>query len=97
MAFVKGKSGNPSGRPKENKDVKELARQHSPEAFARVVELMKNDDPRVSLAAAQEVLNRAWGKPTQPSDIDVRHNYVARLPDHLETAEAWEQRYSRPN
>lgn len=61
--FQKGVSGNPGGRPKESADVKDLARQHSSEAFSRILELMRSDNARVALAAAQEVMNRAWGKP----------------------------------
>ena len=63
--FLPGKSGNPSGRPKILAEVRELARQHGEAAFRHVVKLMGDADPRVSLAAAQEVLNRAYGKPAQ--------------------------------
>lgn len=63
--FKKGQSGNPGGRPKAIKDLQAVAREHSPKAFARVLSLIDSDDARVSLAAAQEVLNRAWGKPAQ--------------------------------
>jgi hypothetical protein len=63
--FKKGQSGNPSGRPKQMQEITDLARQRAPEAFARIVDLTSNDDPRVALAASQEVLNRAYGKPRQ--------------------------------
>jgi hypothetical protein len=46
-------------------EITDLARQRAPEAFARIVELTANEDPRVALAASQEVLNRAYGKPRQ--------------------------------
>lgn len=65
MAFQKGQSGNPGGRPKALADIVALARSHAPNAFFRVVQLVEADDPRVALAAAQEVLNRAYGKPAQ--------------------------------
>jgi hypothetical protein len=65
--FPKGVSGNPGGRPRELADVKALAREHTTEAIATLVELMrtaKTDSARA--AAASELLSRAWGKPSLP-------------------------------
>lgn len=63
--FQKGRSGNPGGRPKIVGEIRDLAREAAPEAFARVVELIDHPEPRVALAAAQEILNRAYGRPEQ--------------------------------
>lgn len=63
--FVKGQSGNPSGRPKEPGWVKELARQHTPRAIERLVEWMESNHPSASPAAANALLDRAWGRPAQ--------------------------------
>lgn len=65
MAFEKGQSGNPGGRPKENAEVKALARQHGPRAISRLAELMEGEDPRVAVAASQALLDRGYGKPAQ--------------------------------
>ncbi len=61
--FVKGKSGNPGGRPKENAEVKALARSHCDSAIKIIAKLMKSDDEKVRLAAAQAMLDRGLGKP----------------------------------
>jgi hypothetical protein len=65
MPFKKGQSGNPAGRRAEIGPIRDLARQHSPRAFERVVSLIDDADPKVALAAAQEVMNRGWGRPAQ--------------------------------
>ena len=69
MPFVKGVSSDPTGRPRESAEIKALARERSPEAFECIVTLMKDADPRVRLAAAQAVLNRAWGKLAQATEL----------------------------
>jgi hypothetical protein len=62
--FPKGKSGNPGGRPAITPEVKELARQNAPKALERIVKLMDDKNPRIALAAASAVLDRAYGKPS---------------------------------
>lgn len=69
MAFQKGQSGNPGGRPKECAEVKALAREHGPEAIAKLVELMRGGDARVAKAAADSLLDRGFGKPAQAVEL----------------------------
>jgi hypothetical protein len=66
--FQKGISGNPGGRPKAEKDIKALALKNSVYAFQKIVDLIDDEDPRVALTAAKEVLDRAYGKPKQTED-----------------------------
>jgi len=65
MAFVKGKSGNPSGRPKVPNEVRELARKNSVKAINRLVKLIDSEDEKVAIQASNSILDRAWGKPAQ--------------------------------
>lgn len=67
--FKPGQSGNPGGRPKEAPEVKALAREYGAEAIAKLVELMRGDDPRVAKAAAETLLDRGFGKPQQSVEL----------------------------
>lgn len=84
--FKPGQSGNPGGKPK-GIDVAALARQHTAEAIAALVEALKVPKERVQ--AAQVLLNRGWGMPLQQieqhSDSVTLHLVAARavtLVDH---------------
>jgi hypothetical protein len=62
--FVKGNALG--GRKPLPVHIRELARERSADAFATILDLMQNaDTDGVRLSAAQEVLNRAYGKPPQ--------------------------------
>jgi HEAT repeat protein len=63
MPFVKGQSGNPEGRRKEDNTVRMLARQHTEAAINALVEALSDERHRV--AAATALLDRGYGKPIQ--------------------------------
>ena len=71
--FQKGQSGNAAGRPKSDKTITELAREHGPRAIAVLAELM--DDPKATATAramaAERILDRGFGKPAAFSTASV--------------------------
>ena len=67
--FVKGQSGNPTGRPKQDNELKALAKTKTKEAFATLLELMADNEPSVRLGAAKVILEYGWGRPTQAVEL----------------------------
>lgn len=65
MAWKPGESGNPGGRPKENAEVKALARSHCRAAVEELARLMASEDEKTRLAACNAILDRGLGKPAQ--------------------------------
>lgn len=69
-AFKPGQSGNPGGRPKALKDVQDLARKYTRRAVRALAETLRNTpDDKARIAAAEALLNRAWGKPQQSVEL----------------------------
>ena len=87
---MKGQSGNPGGRPKVVGEVRELARERTEEAINTLTVIMGDTDapPAARVSAANAILDRGHGKPTQAmalkhSTIDPVQellNYVASTP-----------------
>jgi hypothetical protein len=75
--FQKGQTGNPGGRPRIAPDVKEALAAASPLAAQRLVQLVKSDDEDVALKASMALLDRVYGKPSQP----VEHSGLGELTD----------------
>jgi hypothetical protein len=43
-----------------------MCREHTPEAVAKLVEIMRSDDHGKALNAIQQLLDRGWGRPVTP-------------------------------
>lgn len=71
--FRKGVSGNPGGRKPDAElaDVRAKAREHAAGAMAALAKIAtKGKSEAAAVAAAQAILDRAYGKPTQPISGD---------------------------
>ena len=66
--FQKGESGNPGGRPKLPADIREAFKAKAPEALEVLTRCLQSDDDRIAMMAAQAILDRGYGKPTQSID-----------------------------
>lgn len=76
QGFKPGVSGNPSGRPKKTPQELDLiaaCKAKTPEALNVIVKIMEaGDKDSVRLAAAQSIIERAYGKPVQPTDMTLQ-------------------------
>lgn len=68
--FKPGQSGNPSGRPKKNRDLERTAEAYVSDAVKVLADALKDDDPKVRIAAANALLDRARGKPKQSVEVE---------------------------
>lgn len=82
--FPRGTSGNPSGRPKVVFEIRDLAREFGPAGITKLAEMAglapgtPAEAEAVRVAAIKELLDRGFGKATQPLSGD------ADAPLHVE-------------
>src|SRR5262245_44894600 len=83
--FQKGVSGNPGGRPKMIGPVRELAKQHTQVAIDTLAQVMQDPSapPTARVAAAEALLARAWGKPSQSIEMSVEQISLDQLKPDL--------------
>lgn len=90
--WQKGKSANPTGRPKDTEKQKEDKRKAreillaaTPAAARYVAKLVKdvNAPDKVRLQAANTIFDRAYGKPTQMIEADIGADLAVSQADML--------------
>jgi len=68
--FKPGQSGNPGGRPK---GIAAKAREHTDKALDVLVAALEDDDAKVRISAAKEIIDRGFGKPvSMTADVSKR-------------------------
>jgi hypothetical protein len=69
-----GQSGNPGGRPKAEKHVRDMAKKMTDriliELYNIAIDPRPKADMRAKVAAAKEILDRGWGRPSIHVDVD---------------------------
>lgn len=84
-SFQKGKSGNPGGRSPRigpnGETAAQLARVHTVEAIECLVEVVNNKKamPIARVSAANALLDRGWGKPTEFVEANVTTETVPTI------------------
>lgn len=81
--FIKGQSGNPNGRPKDQ--VRPLAREYGVEAINKLVDWMRSDNAKASITACSVLLDRGFGKPDANINLGLNDD-IAQFLLHLGTS-----------
>jgi hypothetical protein len=100
--WVKGVSGNAGGRPKGWAALRAAAQKASPLALRTLIHMCrKGESGAVRVAAAQAIMDRAYGKPEQRSSADnvgtglliggIRVTFTAPDANHLELDDVCEE------
>ena len=88
MQFQKGQSGNPGGRPKAERSVRDLAQQYTAEAVEALVDVVRTGKPAERVQAATALLDRGWGRPS--TAIEMTSTVKTSLVDLLTSLNAVE-------
>ena len=81
--IAKGQVLNPGGRPKKTPQELDLiaaCKAKTPEALTVIADIMTNGEKeQTRLAAALSIIERAYGKPVQPQDVNLRGELITRI------------------
>ena len=74
--FAPGQSGNPSGRPRRDQDLTELARMHTEDAINTLVSILNDPKANASarISAASAILDRGYGRAPQAVAVKTEGN-----------------------
>jgi hypothetical protein len=86
--FRPGQSGNPGGRPKGERSVREIAQQHTTAAMETLVTVMQTGKNSERVQAATVLLDRGWGKPIQSVEMTGSQLSLVDLLASLNTSSA---------
>ena len=81
-----GDSGNPNGRRAEDRKLKLLCRVHTEKACEKLAKFLDSDNPMVVIAAAKELLDRAYGKAKQMVEGRFEHEHIVSTSDESQLA-----------
>ena len=97
MPWVKGQSGNPGGRPKEEHDIRKLARSRGTEAIDTLHAIMRDEKApsAARIAASVALLDRGYGRPEQSFTGSLNAHYS--ISDQPLSAEEWARQYATPS
>lgn len=87
--FLKGKSGNPRGRPKTDEEFKEALTKLVPRAIEVLHEILMKEDAadRDKLKAVELIFDRIYGRPFQSVKLDEIDTTIHIVDDDPEGAE----------
>ena len=72
--------------------MREMFQAKAPEAFEVLCKHLHATDPRVSVSAATQILDRAYGRPVQSIDVSEDRptvRYYVELPEKSATTQEW--------
>ena len=72
MPFVKGQSGNPSGRARIPEEIRTMLKSAAPAALQLLIETAADEgtEKKLRIDCAKTLLDRAYGKPEQGISVD---------------------------